>query len=396
MKKSGPRIAASLLVLMFISLSVYAQAADPQLRLQAYLNSFNSLDDAGKVQVLRSAAQDPVNEVIDLYRTAVRYVWNNQQRLATDQGLQQIVRESLPRLAEAGVTEFNDAIWRIFLELEDLNRRVEALGYLGPLAVNDPRVTNEMLAFLNSQVLSRGPDSYLVEALVSALENNQNRDVATGLVNAAVARVSEAVTRRAFEVLGTNNQGLASSFASALRLAIGEEKRDIFQLFFSSSFPSEADRTEFAVLSLEHLLSTSSRDASTQRMSMEMRRSAVRQISANNRADYGSLLVRHFNDTILAYDRAQVDKINLVEAIGALGTSNSPAAASRLTDFLNLINTYTQQDRPYDRQLALAVVESLGRLRAVESYNALFMVTVLNYPNPIKDAARDAMRLVAR
>jgi len=102
-------------------------------------------------------------------------------------------------------------------------------------------------------------------------------------------------------------------------------------------------------------------------------------------------LIRHFNLTFQSYDRGIITKTWVLEAIAALGNTGSSAAAARLTQFLDLLNTYTENSRPYDTQITLAVVTNLGRLADLGSYDALFYVTLLDYPQRVKDAAKSAL-----
>ena len=76
---------------------------------------------------------------------------------------------------------------------------------------------------------------------------------------------------------------------------------------------------------------------------------------------------------------------------------DTDAAAARLTEYLELLNTYTEIDRPYDTQIMLATIANLQLLDRPASYNALFSTSILeNYPRRVTDAARQAMQSVAQ
>jgi HEAT repeat protein len=107
-------------------------------------------------------------------------------------------------------------------------------------------------------------------------------------------------------------------------------------------------------------------------------------------------LVRHLNLTFQDYERGVVAKTWLLEAIAALGSTGSETAAVRLADFLDLLNSFTEDDRPYDMQVTLAVVTNLERLGFAVAYDSLFYVTLLDYPQSVKDAARSAMDAVSQ
>ncbi|MCG8478074.1 MAG: hypothetical protein MI724_03190, partial [Spirochaetales bacterium] len=124
---------------------------------------------------------------------------------------------------------------------------------------------------------------------------------------------------------------------------------------------------------------------------------AAEVLRAGEYAEATGEVIRHFNETVLEYDRDRIPKNRLLEAIATLGAMGTPEAATRLTDYLELLNTFTEIDRPYDTQVLLAVITNLEILDSPSSYNALFFTTLLeNYPRRVRDAAREAMESVSQ
>jgi hypothetical protein len=112
--------------------------------------------------------------------------------------------------------------------------------------------------------------------------------------------------------------------------------------------------------------------------------------------DATEALILHFEQTFADYEQGRTTKTWVLESIAALGTTGTERAAERLTAFLDLLNIYAENDRPYDTQLMLAVVTNLGRLGYEVAYDALFYIDLLNYSRRVKAAARDALDQVSQ
>jgi len=86
-----------------------------------------------------------------------------------------------------------------------------------------------------------------------------------------------------------------------------------------------------------------------------------------------------------------VDRNHLLDAIGELGAMNTHEAAVRLTQFLVLINSYTEKGKAYDDQVVFQVLTNLGTLGDKVAFDDLMYTQYLNYPNAVKKAARAAL-----
>jgi hypothetical protein len=103
------------------------------------------------------------------------------------------------------------------------------------------------------------------------------------------------------------------------------------------------------------------------------------------------LLIEHLDTTIMETDRGLADKGALLEAIASLGIIGTHEAAVRLTQYLVLLNSYTEKGKGYDEQVAGAVIENLGLLEDKVAFDDLMYTQYLNYSNTIKKAARAAL-----
>jgi HEAT repeat protein len=159
---------------------------------------------------------------------------------------------------------------------------------------------------------------------------------------------------------------------------------------------SDEEQAEVATGVMSQAVRTSTRDVTENQALREVRFRAAQELIDVPYEAAADSLIRHFNLTFQSYDRGIITKTWVLEAIAALGSTGNDAAAARLTQFLDLLNSYTENSRPYDAQITLAVVTNLERLGDLGSYDALFYVTMLDYPQRVKDAARSALNAVTQ
>ncbi|KGE71085.1 HEAT repeat domain-containing protein [Spirochaeta lutea] len=371
-----------------------------ELQLNAYLEGFDQVNSDGKIQILQTAQDDPVEQVFPLYTKALEFVISNGETLGQDTQLQRIASIVVSRLEEAGNAQVAPRLWTLYTLSSNTSLGLSILDALSSFESVSQEVVLRMVSRLQTMVNTRiggtEIDLQLASALVqtlSALGSDAAGDI---LVQVITARLEGDISTRAFQGLAQMETDLVELFSRAFARAADESKQDIYDVFMDSEIPTQDQKTRFAGFVLSNVLGVQTSNQGLRATREFLRQQAVRVLAANPIPEITPELINHFNTSIVAFDRGYGNKSVVLEAIAALGKTGQPAAANRLTAFLELINTYTEQDRPYDRQIVLAVIENLKNLGRVEAYNALFMVTILNYPSTVKAAAREAIRAVTR
>ena len=125
---------------------------------------------------------------------------------------------------------------------------------------------------------------------------------------------------------------------------------------------------------------------------VSLRASAARELAAREWQKASPLAIRHFYDFQLQFNRGQVSKSNFLESIALLGAMGTTEAAQTLSLYLQIINTETEQGKSFDEQVALAVVNNLGRLGDKTAFDYLLYIGYLQYPESVKKASRDALQ----
>jgi hypothetical protein len=174
-----------------------------------------------------------------------------------------------------------------------------------------------------------------------------------------------------------------------------KDKMEAFSFFVQSGLYADEQEPLIAQAALNQALQATVSEPTVTAELRQLRYAAALVVSDAEYSEATRTMIRHFNQTVLEYDRGVTTRQRVLEAVAGLGAMDTDEAAVRLTDYLELLNTYTELDRPYDTQIVMAVIRNLQRLGRPGSYNALFYCTLLDYPSRVKEAAREAMRAVS-
>lgn len=391
------RLTRIALLLVIPVIGIYAQV-DPLGTFQA---NFSSSNLQTKLEILRAANNQDAAAFAPLYGQALSYVVSNAEQLVQEPLLRQIALLAINRIDAGGYTPAVNDLWRLFRLYDETTARIEIISVLGRLAGDSPQVIDYINEWVGTQnnLTKAGTrvDLQVLTATIEAVGVLGDASSFPAILDTILLEYSDFVHDAALATLSQLDGVPLDLAAAAIRSRDVLEKRAAFEFLTTSDYLSDADKAEFSRIALADALSsvpTGNEEV------LEVR--AIRFASAQflRNAGYSEAtreLIRHFNETVLEWDRGRIPKTALLEAIAALGAMGNADAATRLTDYLELLNTYSEMDRPYDTQIVLATIGNLEILDSPSSYNALFYATLLeNYPDRIKDAARQAMAAVSQ
>lgn len=382
-------------VVLILGMVMTLAAQDSNRALQAYQDRFRDATPEIKLQILETADALSVAELGPLYEQGLQFGLSNSDRLSSDIEIQQIVLFSVDKVREGGYSPAAASLWSVFTEWPDNTARIAILNTFSEIAVGDDELILDLNGWVQAQTnLYRGgvnPDLQVLNAAVATLGALGDVSSFSVLLDVQLAQISATITstaRNSMKALSDNYVQLAVDTINRRTIS---NQLSALEFFLGDPDLTESDRAAIATGVMAQAVRTSTRDVSEQRALREVRFRAARELIEIPHQQAAGSLVRHFNQTFQVYDQGIIAKTWVLEAIAALGSTGSPVAAERLTEFLDLLNTYTENSRPYDTQITLAVITNLERLADVGSYDALFYVTLLNYPQRVKDAARSAM-----
>ncbi len=390
----------TVLLLLLTVIVSFAAAQQANRILETFQANFSSANLQTKLEILRSAeTQDPV-AFGPLYGQALSFVVSNAEKLYDEPLLREIGLISVNRINTAGYSNATDNLWRLFYLYDESTSRIQVLEVLGNVSTDSMEVldllTNWLIAQNNLFRSGGRTDFQVVATAVSIMGKFDSNAPFDAVLDIILFQYPDFVTAEAQKTLdGMPGEHLELALESVRRKDV-LDKRSTFEYFVQATFLPEVELGPFAAGALADALRASPRSADERESLRQLRYDAANIIRANEYTEATSVMVRHFNQTVLEYDRGITAKNRVLEAIAGLGIMGTEEAAARLTDYLELLNTYTEVDRPYDTQIVLATIVNLQTLDSPESYNELFYTTLLeNYPDRVKDAARQAMEAVS-
>lgn len=390
---------ACVLVAVAVTGIVYGQ----QDRLQALRNNFRSADLATKLDILRTAeAQDPV-AFAPLYLDALSFVVDNAASLPRQAMLREVGLNTIERLETGSVSAAAFNLWRLFQSYDETAFRVRVARTLGALAADNERIIDGMSEWMRAQsnLLRAGEqvrvDMQVANAIVVALGRIGSQSSFEPLLDAALVGYPTIVAAPIAEVIaaiGRDSADLATEAVLARRI---DQRLPAYRYLKDLGYLSTDQALEFGRRILGPAVAGRPKDVTAQRQLRELRYAIVNDLSAGGYGNATREVIRHFNDAVLDFDRGRTGKTPVLEAIAALGSMGTEAAALRLTEYLELLNTYTELDRSSDTQITLATITNLERLANSAAYNALLVASLLeNYSGQIRAAAERALSSLER
>lgn len=391
------RLTTVCILVVLVIPGVFAQVD----RLETYQANFASSNLQTKLEILRAAdAEDPVS-FGPLYGQALSFVVSNAEDLYSEPLLREIALKTVNRINAGGYTPAVNDLWRLFQLYDETTARIRVLTVLGAIASENP---NE-IAYLSEWVATQNKlqqagsrvDLQVLTAAVQALGELGSAVSFAPILDVILFQFPDFVTSEAHIALDKLEGDHLQLASDVIREKDVVNKGTAFQFFMDDEYLAEDQKLELARVTLNDALGSRPMDLQEQEALRQLRFTAIAVIREGAYSEATASVIRHFNETVLEFDRGRITKNRVLEAIATLGAMGNQDAALRLTDYLELLNTYTERDRPYDTQILLATIGNLETLDSPSSYNALFMTTIMeNYPSRVRDAAREASITVSQ
>jgi hypothetical protein len=389
------KIKLTAFVFLAIALSS-AMAQDSAALIETYRRNFARSSLGTKFELLKEAASYENVDMGPLYDTALLFVLNNSSLLASDATLRDMAVLCVEMLRKYRYAPAAENLWSLFRVFRDNIVRIPVLQTLGELGKGNPVILRELNSFLETQLnLHKSGaqiDTTVVDATISALGRLGDPSSFSVLFAAYTANLSRAITDRSSVAMASLQGDYASLLAEVIRRNTPLEKAAALDAGLRGDALSPEKRAELAEVALTVGVPFMSPVPGDQASVMAMRAQAARELTVRKWQKASPIAVRHFFDFLLQYNRGQVSKSNLLEAIALLGAMGSTEAAQALAQYLQIINSETEQGKTFDEQITLAVVGNLGILGDKTAFDHLLYIGYLQYPESVKRAARDALQ----
>jgi HEAT repeat protein len=390
--KKGRRLVVFLLFFLLTS-GLWAQNTQDLLR--SFNRNFAIASIDVKMQIIQDAGNSGYAGMGPLYRQAIDYVLDNFTLIDTDQRFRQLAILALDQMEASGYAEGRYSVWKLFDIEQETGVRISCLNALGTLAQGDEEIIEYLNVWLRKQntVFQSGkvPDIYVISAAVRALAQLGDQSSFPVLFNTMTIGYMDDITRSAREGLFRLGGELKDNMIAILKGSDLKEKKLALQMSLETDRLDDNAKAEIAQFAMDVGLHTAAADNPSRQIAREIRYLAAAALTERKWSAATDLVIEHFDTVLMEYDRGLADKRRLVEAVDCLGAMATHEAAVRLTQYLVLLNAYTERQQEFDNIIVLAVVENLGVLGDKTAFDDLLYAQYLSYSSEIKKAARNAL-----
>jgi HEAT repeat protein len=390
--KNARRLAIMLLFSLLGS-SLWSQNTQDLLRSFTRNFAIASLDV--KMQIIQDAGNSGYPEMGPLYQQAIDYVLDNYTLIETDQRFRQLAILAVDQMQSSGYTEGRYSVWKLFDADAETGVRISCLNALGTLAKGDEEIIEYLNVWLNSQntVFASGkvPDVYVISAAVRALTELGNPSSFPVFFTTMAIGYTDDITSSARAGLFRLGGELKENMIGILKDSDLAEKKLALQMAMETDRLDDNAKAEIAQFAMDVGLHTAAVDNPSRQIARDIRYIAAVALAERRWSAATDLAIEHFDTVLLEYERGFADKRRVVQAVDCLGAMGTHEAAVRLTQYLVLLNAYTERLQEFDNVIVLAVVENLGRLGDKTAFDDLLYAQYLSYSSEIKNATRRAL-----
>jgi hypothetical protein len=382
--------------LIFLGAASLLPAQDAQKILETFRRNFAIASLDVKIQILQDAATGKTASAMGpLFQQAVDFVTDNASLIPTDARFNQLGAIAAEQIGVVGYAPARDSVWKLFTVTRDSVTLAKAAGALAVVGVGDSDTVINLNRYVDSQnsffASGQTPDLAIVAACFKALGSIGDSSSFPVLFSAMNLGYPDQVTAVARNALLSLKGDFKEMLVGILRTRPLSEKKVALQMAIDSDKLNDQQKADICELALDIGLHSGVSEATNKGVLRDIRYQAAAELSSQKWSHATGLLIEHLDMSIGEFDKGLVDRNHLLDAIGELGAMSTHEAAVRLTQFLVLINSYTEKGKAYDDQVVFAVLQNLGVLGDKVAFDDLMYTQYLNYSAAVKKAARAAL-----
>jgi hypothetical protein len=373
-----------------------AQAQDAQKLLDTFRRNFaiGSLDV--KIQILQDAAAGKTASAMGpLYQQAVDFVVDNGSLVPTDARFNQLAAIGAEQIGLVGFAPARFSVWKIFQVATDSQTLAKAAGALGVVGAGDKEIIANLNHYVDAQnatfASGKMPEGAVLVACLQALGKLGDPSSFPILFSAMYLGYSDQISAVAKDAFLALKGDFKEMLLAVLKDRPLPEKKLALQMALDIDKLTDDQRGQLAEYGLDVGLHVSAADAPGKAILRDIRFQAADTLGAKKWSHATPLLIEHLDTTIGEFDKGLTDRNHLLNAIGDLGAMSSHEAAVRLTQYLVIVNSYTEKGKAYDDLVVLTVLQNLGALGDKVAFDDLMYTQYLNYTAAVKKGARTAL-----
>ena len=382
-----------------IALMVAAAAApaqDAQKILDTFRRNFAIASLDVKIQILQDAAAGKnAADMGPLFQQAVDFVIDNASLIPTDARFSQLAALGAEQVGVVAYAPGRYSVWKLFQAGTDSITLAKAAVALGVVGAGDAETIANLNRYVEAQNVLTGAgkpiDSAVIAASIQSLGKLGDPSSFPILFSAMNLGYPEKMAALARDALLAIKGDFATMLIDVIKTRPLGEKMLALQMALGSDKLNDEQKGQIAELALDLGLHSGASDAAGKTTLRDMRFVAATGIASRKWTHATPLMIEQLDATIAEFDRGLVDRNHLLDALGGLGVMASHEAAMRLTQYLVLINSYTEKGKAYDDQVVFTVIQNLGALADKVAFDDLMYTQYLGYSAAVKKAARAAL-----
>jgi len=385
--------------LIFVGVASLLPAQDAQKILDTYRRNFAIASLDVKIQILQDAAAGKTASAMGpLFQQAVDFVTDNASLIPTDARFNQLGAIGAEQIGVVGYAPGKDSVWKLFTVTKDSVTLTKAATALGVVGVGDKDTVTNLDRYVDSQnaffASGQTPDLAVFAACVKSLGQIGDPASFPLLFSAMNLGYPAEVAGIARTALLSLKGDFSEMLTGVMRTRPLAEKKVALQMALDTDKLTDQQKADFCELALDIGLHSGVSESTNKVVLRDIRFQAAAALGARKWSHATPLLIEHLDQSIGEFDNGLVDRNHLLDAIGELGAMNTHEAAVRLTQFLVLINSYTEKGKAYDNQVVFAVLKNLGDIGDKVAFDDLMYTQYLNYTTAVKQAAQEAIKKV--
>ena len=381
---------------VFIAVASVSFAQDAQKILDTFKRNFAIASLDVKIQILQDAAAGKTASAMGpLFQQAVDFVVDNASLIPTDGRFNQLAGIGAEQIGVVAYAAGKDSVWKLFQVTLDSQTLAKAAAALGAVGTGDADTIANLNRYVDSQnaffAAGKTPDMAVVAACFKALGVLGDSSSFPVLFSSMNLGYPDKVAVIAKDALLSIKGDFKEMILGVIKGRPLPEKKLALQMAMDSDKLTDEQKAQVAELALDIGLHSGAPDAAGKGVLRDIRFQAAAVLGARKWSDATGLLIEHLDMSIGEFDKGLVDRNHLLDSIGNVGAMNTHDAAVRLTQFLVLINSYTEKGKSYDDAVVFAVLQNLGALADKVAFDDLMYTQYLNYSTGVKKAARAAL-----
>ncbi|WP_319477502.1 hypothetical protein [Marispirochaeta aestuarii] len=388
------RLFFALGILLWAGMFLCAQEAEEDPLVGAFRENFSRANDETKLDILRDSVNYGSDQMGPLYRQALEYVVNNSDNLVQNVRLQQLALVSAQLAGLSGYKPAAVPLWELFEVYSETGVRIAVLDALKAQKLGSEQIFLSLNRWIERQIsvfrAGGGINTQVVSEAVLTLSGYRDPRSFPHLLSLTVLGLSQEISSRAQAGLNSLEGDYARMAREVIEDYPPEEKLVALRTAVNRNDLTAEQRASVCMAALEVGNNLAVSDPANAGTIRELRGLAVRVLRELRWAEASGLIIQHFDLCIQELDRGIGSKSALLEAVAALGAMGTREAAVRLALYLDVINSFVENNQGYDEQITLAVVRNLGELKSKAGLNALLYLGYLDYSKTIRDAGEEA------